>query len=446
MTLYKKIRFSINFIKAIFKKHFLQILLGLFIGVIFFYFAPKLYKLIPKPRQELKIGRVGQYTINEVPDEILNEVSFGLTSLSESGQVLPALAESWQIEEEGKVYRFKIKQQSFFWHDKSKLTAQDINYNFNDVVFSLENNDLVFRLKEPFSPFLSVLAKPIFKKGLIGLGEYKISNITQKGKFIKSITLVPFDKNNKNLSIKIYKFYKSEKDLKTAFNLGEVNILENLFDIDGINLSKNVTYEQTLKNNLYLAVFLDNSKSFLDVKSFRQALAYAIPKETDPLRVISPISPLSWAYNPGIKPYNQDISHAKTLLETDKEALSSFSLSLTTFPQYEKLAQEIKKAWENIGIKTNIKITTFLPTDFEALLIAREIPIDPDQYYFWHTTQAGNIINLKNPRIDKLLEDGRKTIDQNQRKDIYYDFQRFLAEESPVIFLNHPMLYTVKRK
>jgi len=132
-------------------------------------------------------------------------------------------------------------------------------------------------------------------------------------------------------------------------------------------------------------------------------------------------------------------------LEKDKEALSSFKITITTFPQYEKTARLIKDSWEKLGIASEIKITTHLPSDYEALLIAREVPLEPDQYYFWHTTQAGNITNLKNPRIDKLLEDGRKTIDKEKRKDIYYDFQRFLSEESPVIFLNHPVLYDVYR-
>jgi peptide/nickel transport system substrate-binding protein len=313
------------------------------------------------------------------------------------------------------------------------------------VVFSLEDNELVFKLKEPFSPFLSVVSKPIFKKGLIGLGEYKISKILKKGKYIKSITLTAFDKDNKNLPAKTYKFYNSENELKTAFNLGEINRLDNLFDTSGINLSKNIKTEQVVKKNIYLAVFINNAKPFLEVKSFRQALAYATPKQDDQLRAIGPINPLSWAYNPDIKPYSFDLERAKSLLGEDKEASSSLKLSLTTFPQYQQLAQAIKESWEKLGITTELKITTFLPSDFDTLLIAREIPLEPDQYYFWHTTQAGNLINFKNPRIDKLLEDGRKTIDPQARKDIYYDFQRFLAEESPVIFLSYPLVYTVSR-
>ena len=82
-------------------------------------------------------------------------------------------------------------------------------------------------------------------------------------------------------------------------------------------------------------------------------------------------------------------------------------------------------------------------TDFDVLLAMQEIPRDPDQYALWHSTQAGNITDFKNARIDKLLEDGRKTLDQEKRKQIYFDFQRYLLEDLPVIFLHFPTYYEI---
>ena len=74
-------------------------------------------------------------------------------------------------------------------------------------------------------------------------------------------------------------------------------------------------------------------------------------------------------------------------------------------------------------------------------------PIDPDQYYFWHSTQTNqNITNLKNVKIDKLLEDGRKVTNIEQRKQIYVDLQKVIADEVPAIFLYYPYSYTVSRK
>ena len=82
------------------------------------------------------------------------------------------------------------------------------------------------------------------------------------------------------------------------------------------------------------------------------------------------------------------------------------------------------------------------------LLAFWKLPADPDQYFFWHSTQVkgGNITGLKNVRIDKLLEDGRKTLNPADRKKEYVDFQKILADELPAAFLYYPYSYTVERK
>jgi len=52
---------------------------------------------------------------------------------------------------------------------------------------------------------------------------------------------------------------------------------------------------------------------------------------------------------------------------------------------------------------------------------------------------------LDDKKIDKLLEDGRTTIDQKERRLIYFDFQKSLLEELPAIFLYFPNRYQVSR-
>ncbi|MCG2691827.1 hypothetical protein L6272_03300, partial [Microgenomates group bacterium] len=93
-----------------------------------------------------------------------------------------------------------------------------------------------------------------------------------------------------------------------------------------------------------------------------------------------------------------------------------------------------------------VKIVNSIDPDFQALLVAQEIPLDPDQHALWHSTQDTNITHYSDLKIDKLLEDGRKISDQAKRKEIYQDFQRFLLEDSPAIFLSYPTTYTISRK
>jgi len=70
------------------------------------------------------------------------------------------------------------------------------------------------------------------------------------------------------------------------------------------------------------------------------------------------------------------------------------------------------------------------------------VPIDPDAYNVWHSSKTGpnglNFIGFKNDRVDELLEQGRSTFDQDERKKIYDEFQEILAEEQPYTFLFVP--------
>jgi len=302
---------------------------------------------------------------------------------------------------------------------------------------------MTFSLKEPFSPFLSVLSKPLFKKGLVGLGDYRVKKIEMKGKNVKSVFLVPFKKSQ--LPNKLYRFYNHEKDLKTAFNLGEIDIIKEVFDLQGLALGPGVKTNKILLKNAYLGIFFNTSRPPFSEKTFRQALAYAIDKGSEETRALGPLNSSSWAYNPDVKPYKKDIAHAQKLLENEKEGVENQKIKISTLSQYEPIANLAKESWAQIGLESEIHLISFIPQDFDVLIIAREIPEDPDQYYFWHSTQPGNLANFTSPRIDKLLEEGRKTIETDKRRDIYFDFQRFLVEESPVIFLSHPIAYTVIR-
>lgn len=140
--------------------------------------------------------------------------------------------------------------------------------------------------------------------------------------------------------------------------------------------------------------------------------------------------------------------HAKTLLESSDAASDSGKLTLTikTMKRYRSTADEIAKSWKNAGIQTNIEEVDSLPDNFQIFLGDFTPPSDPDQYSLWHSGQVNNITRYKNLRIDKLLEDGRKTVNTNARKNIYLDFQKYLMEDAPASFLYFPHEYDVIRK
>ena len=127
-------------------------------------------------------------------------------------------------------------------------------------------------------------------------------------------------------------------------------------------------------------------------------------------------------------------------------------LSITTIdtPEYEKVANYIAKSWQLLGIQTNINLirTSDIRRDilrnhnFEILLYGEVIGADPDLFAFWHSSQADypglNLAQFSNRDADKLLEDARKTVNEEERNNLYQKFQNILVSEIPAIFLYTP--------
>jgi len=118
----------------------------------------------------------------------VHQVFSGLVQLNEKLEILPCIAKSWDITDEGKKYTFHLKTDIFF-HDSQafpggkgrKVIASDFIYSFNRIVnpgnaspgswvfnyieiqngryqfIALNDTTLVIHLRDPFPPFLGLL-------------------------------------------------------------------------------------------------------------------------------------------------------------------------------------------------------------------------------------------------------------------------------------------------
>jgi len=443
--LFTKIHFKIEYFCSFIKRRILVILLSLIIGFCAIFFRNEIINFTNLPIfKKEAIGIEGIYTIKNLPEEVINLVSFGLTINSEKDKTtLSPIVESLSIENDNKDYIFTLKD-NIFWHNGKKLISSDIDYSLISgiKVTPLDENKIKISLEKEFSPILSVLIKPLFKKNTIGLGPYKIKQYSLQEGHLKTLSLTP---TKDNLPRLVYRFYQNENDLINAYKLGDVDEIKiSSLPEELSNWSKSKISQEIETNKKYSAIFFNTQK--INNKQLRQALAYATPKTKDKSeRCIGPISPESWAYNPTIKEYNFNATRAKELFEENK--IESINL-IVGDRRLLSAAEDIKNSWENIlKLKTTITITSQIDTEnFDVILTYGSIPHDPDQYLFWHSTQTkSNLTKLNDSRIDKLLEDGRFVIDQLERKNIYQEFQKYLLEESPAVFLSYLNTYTITR-
>ena len=427
------VRYIFRLIQAFVNKFKAIIVVSVGVGIAFFillnFFVPAINSTT------VKIGMVGRFTTNTLPEKITGKISRGLTRVEADGNVVPDTAQSWETSDGGKTWTFKLRA-NVKWQDDKDLIAQDINYEFSDATIQVLNEkEIKFNLQSNFSAFPIILSKPIFKKGLLGLGDYKVQNISLVGGNVQKLTI-----KNKQKDKIIYKFYPTEERLKLALKLGEVDMIEGLQDLDEFTSWKTLHINKDIGYNNFVAIFFNTESEKIKDKTIRQALSYALDKETfSEVRAISSISPYSWAYNPQVKKYLIDNEKAKDAKD--------ISVKISTLPNLLGTAEKVARQWKEIGVNTEIEVTPNIPQDFDVFLATVDTPKDPDQYSLWHSTQEGtNISKYKNARIDKLLEDGRTELDTETRKKIYLDFQRFIVEDVPAIFLYHPIFYTVSRK
>lgn len=476
-------RITYWYLQAFWKKYKKIVLASVILGFFLVWLFPTMVQLVPSRREVKYIGRVGLYTFLELPKDIQEKMSVGLTGLNEQGQPIALLAQRWTMEEEGKAFRFLLKD-DLYWQDGRPFTAEDVNYNFTDVQTVVTDNSILFRLQDAYAPFPTVVSQPLFRQEqktrfhffrqntVIGLGEYEVLNLKYQNAFVDELVL---ENSEERL---IYRFYPSEQEAITAMRRGEVDSLEHLSSVQDFSQEERDMYtvEEEVNLQQFVGVFFNTTDPFLS-KEVRQALAYAThkPGPEDPrLRALGPISPVSWAYNSTeeMNPFSFDMGQAIELYREVNPQMP-LELRLDSAVAFLPEAQKIEQDWEELGQATmndcetrsqsgdlsaeeralgcerfGIAVQTSVIQDlqdFQAALIAREAPADPDQYAWWHSTQAGNISRYQNPRVDKLLEDARKETDQQRRKVLYFEFQRYLVEDAPVVFMYHLPEFSITR-
>jgi peptide/nickel transport system substrate-binding protein len=446
MTLVHRGRLLFLILKTLAQKYTKSLALGFLSGLVL---SLVFWRIIPFIRQQWftpvsRIGIVGDFTPGTLPAVVQKEISGGLTSIASNGTVIPSLATSWTATDSGKTFIFTLKRDAV-WHSGKPVTSADINYNIGNVDFSpIDKQTLRATLKAPYSPFPAVVSKPLFLSGLVGWGPYKVGSIRLLGDSVLSIRLVPVRATG---SVREYYFYKTEAEAILAYKLGEIQTIQDLSSTGDLTGWGRTAITDTTNLNRIVSLYFNVTRGMLSDRGVRQGLAYAVPKKQGAEPADSPISKTSWAYTTKIKEYPYDLAQAKKLLSAARESSASGTLTIATFAPYLDDAEAIAASWTKVGVPTDVKVVTSVPPDYKVLLSAQDLPPDPDEYPFWHSTQtATNITNYASVKIDKLLEDGRQELDPKKRKIIYADFQRYLTEDAPAVFLYYAKSFTVDRR
>jgi peptide/nickel transport system substrate-binding protein len=342
----------------------------------------------------------------------------GLTKYNSKGEIVPNLAEKYNVGDNGKLYEFFLRK-DIKWHDGEQFNAEDVIFTINTIqnpdfrsplrvswigveAEKVDDYTVRFKLKSAYAPFLAntttgIIAKHIWEKiqpmafasapenlDPIGTGPYKLNDIKKDNDgFVSRMELRAFGDYNSGLrpfidGVNLY-FYPDEETAIKAYNRGQIDNLA-LTSIKNESLLRGETRSNIEKLNLprYFAVFFNQSKStVLSDKVVRQALNYATDKKEiieealggEGQSVDSPIPAGVWGHANNLKIYDFAQEHAKNILEaagwkdTDNDGYREkgiekleIELITTELKELQQVANLLQEQWARIGVKTNVKI------------------------------------------------------------------------------------------
>ncbi|MEX2236099.1 MAG: ABC transporter substrate-binding protein [Dehalococcoidia bacterium] len=395
---------------------------------------------------------------NTVDADISALVFSGLTRLGADGRVLPDLAASWEISEDGREYTFTLRNGAI-WHDGEDLTADDVvftagvlaNEEFNgdpqlgelwQTVSAERVGDLAvrFTLEEPFAPFLAqsaigilpehllagvevpLLANAPFNERPVGSGPYKLEAIDGRSAILSANEA--FQLGSPYIKTIRFDFYPNENSALEAVREGAADgvYLNGAIGRDDVDALSDDHRVHELIASSYTMLYLNWQLPAFQEDSVRRAIAFAIDREALVDRHLggrgviadSVIPPGTWAWSAAFSPYEYDPERARALLEdagwtvradgvrVRGDAELVFDLITNNDSTRSAVATQIASDLQAIGIRVNFSTSgstslyeqVLQPHNYQMALFGFAQGTDPDPFPAWHSSQADGGANI----------------------------------------------------
>ncbi len=241
----------------------------------------------------------------------------GLLKRTAAGVLVPDLAASSSVSDDGLIYSFTIRSDAKF-HDGKALTADDVEFTVlkaqdsalksprqvsweGVTVQKTGTHEISFVLKRPYAPFMSNLTLGIVPKHIwqafqsdqfafssfnsdpVGSGPYKVSSVSRSDVGVPTAMTLRANKSYSlgepfitNLSLN---FYANDKALKEAILNGSVEGGSNVSPASATELKDTVRIMEAPLTRIFGIFFNQNNKEILAHKAVRQALSLSIDKQ-----------------------------------------------------------------------------------------------------------------------------------------------------------------------
>ncbi len=428
-----------------------------------------------------------------VVQNVVRHVYETLLWYDSKGNLVPALAERWEVSSDGLVYTFYLRKEVKF-HDGSKFNASVVKANVERwinpkvrVPFRAQLGPVIgaevideytvkIRLESPYAPFLRSLASYLFIASAETLKKFGNATITEaigSGPY----KFVSWEKGKKVVLERNDDYWGEKPYIKriewviipevstrvAALLAGDVDFAYNLSpaDLERVKADNRFVVVTPVSNRVIFIAIIPKGP-FADPK-VRQALNYAVDKNAIINNVLyglgipadAPLPPHFFGHH-SIKPYEYDPAKAKKLLEEagfpfEKEFV--FLHPTGRYLQDKQVAEAVQAYLAQVGVKVRLwtmdwpsfvaEVTKPLDQKTFDLLLVGWGPLVADAHFTLHAQFHSNqappkglaLAHYINPEVDKLLEQAMKELDESKRSELYKKAIEIIWQDSPWIFL-----------
>jgi peptide/nickel transport system substrate-binding protein len=351
---------------------------------------------------------------NETDADLSRLVYSGLFKYNGRGELIPDLAENYDISEDKLTYTVHLKK-NVTWHDDETFSADDILFTVNllsDPAYksplrgnwqgietnALDDYTLEFKIKTPYVGFLNNLTFGILPKHVwdsVPAGNFSLSSLNLKpiGTGPYKYSTIQKDSNDNILSYKLisnpnyflgkpfiskitFNFYTDEESALSALNRKEIMGISSISPekISDITIQKSVSVDK-LEIPRYFAIFFNQTKSLAVASDeVRSALASATNRREIIDQVLSGQGEEVFSpFQKNMIGYSQDLDNSEFNLDKANEILDQngwtrgedgmrgkngmgleINLITTDWSELVKTAEVLKSQWEKAGVKVNL--------------------------------------------------------------------------------------------
>ncbi|GGB16212.1 ABC transporter substrate-binding protein [Allosediminivita pacifica] len=394
----------------------------------------------------------------------------GLTRFTETGAVVPGLAESWDISEDGLTYTFHL-QEGVTFHDGTEMTADDVKFTLDrargedsqnaqkglfaaiDNVEVIDPRTVEVTLSQPEGTFLFNMAWgdavivsedsiDDIKQTPIGTGPFQFSEWVQ-GDRIELTQYADYWGAKPALTEATFRFISDPTAAFAAMMAQDIDAFAGFPAPENLPLFEADPRFQVLVGSTEGETILamNNAEPPFDNPQVREAVAHAIDRQ----QIIdgamfglgTPIGTHFAPHNPAyvdlIDRSNYDPELSRQLLE-DAGMADGFTTTLKLPPpSYARRGGEIIAAQlREVGIETEITNLewaqwleeVFRGSDFGLTIVSHTEPLDIGIY-----AQPDYYFHYDNPEFQTLMQDLSTTTEPQQRLDMLAEAQTIIADD-----------------